>query len=175
MLPLALAAERAFVGSDRSESDNGACKSSTLGGGWGGSVPKQAWPGSGGDGDVLDYSSVGRARRPPGMPDVKALVREAERVGRVIDILPGRAAPTQATFLAGSTRTPFMGERSMTSPSSTVPNPGTLWPPPRMARSTPRSRPSRRPNPCAGRRRGACGRTRRCRWRGRRHSGDPRR
>ena len=47
--------------------------------------------------------------------------------------------PTRAVRLSGSTRTFFIVERSMTSPSSTVPKPGTLCPPPRTARSSPLS------------------------------------
>ena len=41
--------------------------------------------------------------------------------------------PTVARRASGSTRTPFIGERSITIPSSTVENPATLWPPPRTA------------------------------------------
>jgi hypothetical protein len=33
----------------------------------------------------------------------------------------------------GSTRTPFIGERSIITPSSQTPFPATLWPPPRTA------------------------------------------
>ena len=46
----------------------------------------------------------------------------------------------RAVLAAGSTRTPRMPLRSITTPPSHVPNPGTLWPPPRTARSTPLSR-----------------------------------
>ncbi len=42
-------------------------------------------------------------------------------------------APTRTVRSPGSTRTPFIIDRSMTSPSSTLPRPGPLWPPPRMA------------------------------------------
>ena len=41
--------------------------------------------------------------------------------------------PTVARRASGSTRTPFMGERSITSPPSQVEKPATLWPPPRTA------------------------------------------
>jgi len=45
--------------------------------------------------------------------------------------------PSARTVLAaGSTRTPFMPERSITSPSSQIPNPPPLWPPPRTATSS---------------------------------------
>ena len=40
---------------------------------------------------------------------------------------------TRAVWVSGSTRTPRMADRSMTTPSSQVPKPGTLWPPPRTA------------------------------------------
>ena len=43
--------------------------------------------------------------------------------------------PARAVFLAGSTNTLFRSERSRATPSSQVPNPGTLWPPPRTAKS----------------------------------------
>ena len=41
---------------------------------------------------------------------------------------------TRTVRLAASTCMPFMRERSTTRPSSTVPRPGPLWPPPRTAR-----------------------------------------
>jgi hypothetical protein len=37
----------------------------------------------------------------------------------------------------GSTRTPFIGERSIMTPSSQTPFPATLWPPPRTATRSP--------------------------------------
>ena len=40
---------------------------------------------------------------------------------------------TRAVRASGSTRTPRMADRSMTTPPSHVPKPGTLWPPPRTA------------------------------------------
>ena len=42
-------------------------------------------------------------------------------------------APTLAVRPLGSTRTPLIAERSMTSPSSTLASPGPLCPPPRIA------------------------------------------
>ena len=54
------------------------------------------------------------------------------------DVQPGS---TRTVRFAGSTRTPFIIDRSMTRPSSTLPRPGPLWPPPRMAMSRPLSRP----------------------------------
>jgi len=55
---------------------------------------------------------------------------------------PQVAPPSaRAVRFAGSTRTPRIREKSITTPPSQVPNPGTLWPPPRIARSTPFSRP----------------------------------
>ena len=54
---------------------------------------------------------------------------------------PHVAPPSaRAVLAAGSTRTPRMPDRSITTPPSHVPNPGTLWPPPRTARSSPFSR-----------------------------------
>ena len=55
-----------------------------------------------------------------------------------------RRAPPPATAVraSGSTRTPRMPERSMTRPSSTLPRPPPLWPPPRIAMSRPCSRPN---------------------------------
>ena len=50
------------------------------------------------------------------------------------DVQPGS---TRTVRFAGSTRTPFIIDRSMTSPSSQLPSPGPLWPPPRMAMSRP--------------------------------------
>jgi hypothetical protein len=47
---------------------------------------------------------------------------------------------TCAVRRAGSTRIPFIRDRSMTSPSSTVPRSPPLWPPPRIAAVWPRSR-----------------------------------
>src|SRR6185436_3557490 len=47
-----------------------------------------------------------------------------------------------AVRAAGSTNTPFIGVRSITTPSSQVEYPGTLWPPPRTATSRPLSRAS---------------------------------
>jgi hypothetical protein len=46
----------------------------------------------------------------------------------------------RAVMAAGSTVTARIPERSITTPSSTVPKPGTLWPPPRTAIGTPCSR-----------------------------------
>ena len=54
---------------------------------------------------------------------------------------PQVAPPSaRAVRFAASTRTPRMPPRSMTTPSSQVPKPGTLWLPPRTARSSPFSR-----------------------------------
>ena len=50
-------------------------------------------------------------------------------------------APTRTVCFLGSTRTPFIVDRSMTRPSSTLPRPGPLWPPPRMAIGSLLSRP----------------------------------
>jgi hypothetical protein len=49
--------------------------------------------------------------------------------------------PTRAVFVAGSTCTQRISERSITSPSSTLPRPAPLWPPPRTAMSSPLARP----------------------------------
>ena len=47
---------------------------------------------------------------------------------------PHVAPPSaRAVLVAGSTRTPRIPDRSITTPPSHVPNPGTLWPPPRTA------------------------------------------
>ena len=58
-----------------------------------------------------------------------------------------RSTPAWARAVpaSGSTRMPFMGERSMTTPPSQEDRPGKLWPPPRTAVS----RPERRPNATA--------------------------
>src|SRR5437899_7289663 len=54
---------------------------------------------------------------------------------------PHVAPPSARTvFVAGSTRIPRMRPRSITSASSAVPKPGTLWPPPRMATAKPSAR-----------------------------------
>ena len=59
-----------------------------------------------------------------GCRDDAAEHRQAERIGRMIDIAQGRTASTRAIFLTGSTRTCFIGDRSITSPPSTVPEIG---------------------------------------------------
>ena len=48
--------------------------------------------------------------------------------------------PTRTVRACGSTSMSFSSERSMTTPSSHVPRPAPLWPPPRTARSRPCSR-----------------------------------
>ena len=53
------------------------------------------------------------------------------------EVHPG---PTRTVRVAGSTRTPFICDRSITSPSSQLPRPGPLCPPPRTASSSPFSR-----------------------------------
>ena len=62
--------------------------------------------------------------------------------GYVASLKSPQVAPpsARAVCVAGSTRTPRMPDRSITTPSSQVPKPGTLWPPPRTARSRPFSR-----------------------------------
>ena len=51
--------------------------------------------------------------------------------------------PATATRAAGSTLTPFIRRRSITSPSSQSARPATPWPPPRTAISSPASRAKR--------------------------------
>ena len=51
----------------------------------------------------------------------------------MIDIALRAARPDADRTAAGSTRTPFIGDRSMTSPPSQLPRPGPLCPPPRTA------------------------------------------
>jgi len=68
-----------------------------------------------------------------GRRDEAARRGEPVRLRLVVDVGPRCAAPTVARRAAGSTRTPFIGERSITRPSSTVENPAMLWPPPRTA------------------------------------------
>ena len=51
---------------------------------------------------------------------------------------PGSAVTVQ---VAGSTRTPFIGEMSIIRPSSQLAKPAPLCPPPRMAIGSPVSRP----------------------------------
>ena len=55
--------------------------------------------------------------------------------GYVAEFRSPHVAPpeTRAVWVRGSTRTPRMADRSMTTPPSHVPKPGTLWPPPRTA------------------------------------------
>ena len=62
-------------------------------------------------------------------------------MGGVVNVALVQPAPTRAVRAAGSTRTPFIADRSMTRPSLTLPSPGPLWPPPRMATTMPLSRP----------------------------------
>ena len=50
-------------------------------------------------------------------------------------------APARTVRFAGSTCTPFIVDRSMTRPSSTLPSPGPLCPPPRIAIGSLLSRP----------------------------------
>jgi hypothetical protein len=72
--------------------------------------------------DAAAEREAGHTRRrddPPGG-------RQAEGVGRGIEVAPGGTPSALAVEAAGSTRTPRMPERSMTTPSSQVPNPGTL-------------------------------------------------
>ena len=79
--------------------------------------------------------AVAAAQRQPadaGRRDDAERDRQAEGVGGVVDVAGGAARPTR-TVRFGSTRTPFIVDRSMTRPSSTLPSPGPLWPPPRMA------------------------------------------
>ena len=67
--------------------------------------------------------------------------REPIGMGGVVDIAR-RATSLDADGLApGSTRMPFMADRSITSPSSTLPRPGPLCPPPRTATRRPCLRP----------------------------------
>ncbi len=65
---------------------------------------------------------------PPGAASPKAWVAASKSP---------QVAPPSARAVAdrGSTRTPCMPDRSSTTPSSQVPYPGTLCPPPRTARS----------------------------------------
>jgi hypothetical protein len=64
----------------------------------------------------------------------------AERMRGVIHVRQSAAASDRTVRAAASTRMPFDPDRSMTSPSSQVPSPPPLCPPPRTASSSDRSR-----------------------------------
>ena len=55
----------------------------------------------------------------------------------MVDVARRAAGSTRTVRFAGSTRTPFITDRSMTRPSSQLPRPGPLCPPPRIATSKP--------------------------------------
>ena len=62
-------------------------------------------------------------------------VASPKAMGGMVDLAPGTAAfDAHRVLAAGSTRMPFMRERSTTRPSSQVPRPGPLCPPPRTAK-----------------------------------------
>ena len=67
--------------------------------------------------------------------DDPARGRQAVLVGGGVDLAPGAAAADPDRARLGSTSICFSGERSMTTPSSQVPSPAPLWPPPRTASS----------------------------------------
>ena len=72
-------------------------------------------------------ADAGRRHEPAGR-------RQPVGLRLVVDGGPGRAAAdVRRRRAAGSTRTPVIGERSITSPPSHVENPAMLWPPPRIA------------------------------------------
>ena len=84
-------------------------------------------------GEMADAAAEGDAADAGGGDDA-ARRGQTEGVRGVVQIAQQAPPRRRRCRRLGSTRTPFIGERSMTSPSSTVPSPGPLWPPPRMAR-----------------------------------------
>ena len=75
-------------------------------------------------------------------PSVRPATVVADPNGYVAALKSPHVAPPSARAVAdaGSTRMPRIRDRSITTPPSHVPKPGTLCPPPRTARSSPLSR-----------------------------------
>ena len=72
---------------------------------------------------------------PPGVARPKAWVSRSTS--------PQRVPAARAVRVTGSTQRPFIGDRSITTPPSHVAVPATLWPPPRTATTSCRSRANR--------------------------------
>ena len=88
-------------------------------------------------GQVADAAAEGQAAHAGGR-DEPAGRRHAEADRRVVDVAPTCSRrPTRTVRRSGSTRTPCIGDRSITSASSQTPRPPALWPPPRTAISIP--------------------------------------
>ena len=85
-------------------------------------------------GQVAEAAAEREAADPGGRDD-PARRRQAVLAGRLVDLAPGAAAADANRARLGSTWMSFSSERSMTTPSSHVPSPAPLWPPPRIASS----------------------------------------
>ena len=76
-------------------------------------------------GQVADAAAEGDAADAGGGDDA-ARRRQTEGVGGMVEVAEQGAALDPAVRASGSTRTPFIAERSMTSPSSTRAEPGAV-------------------------------------------------
>jgi hypothetical protein len=94
-------------------------------------------------GEVTQSATQGQAAD-AGRRDDPARRGQAVFVGGGVDLAPGAAAADADGAGLGSTSTSLSSERSITTPSSHVPSPAPLWPPPRTAsgRSWSRAKPT---------------------------------